>query len=158
MLTSTVRLPTIFRISSFVFSRRKKLLQVMNNLWVNDDWVYIFGWTVSLNTSVRSVSEKCLSNIQNGGSWLCVVDDSNDHILSVWDWQREERLAEVKVSAIQDRYWTDILSMSSLHVNKRRAETNWFPFCASSWLFFLCPHSAPTSQSLLLISTRQMPI
>ncbi len=50
------------------------------------------------------MSEKCLSNIQNGGSWLCVVDDSNDHILSVWDWQREERLAEVKVSAIQDRY------------------------------------------------------
>ncbi len=88
----------------------------MNNLWVNDDWVYIFGWTVSLNTSVKSVSEKCLSNIQNGGSWLCVVDDSNDHILSVWDWQREERLAEVKVSAIQDRYWTDILAMSSLHV------------------------------------------
>uniref|UniRef100_A0A672RCK9 Echinoderm microtubule-associated protein-like 1 n=1 Tax=Sinocyclocheilus grahami TaxID=75366 RepID=A0A672RCK9_SINGR len=37
-------------------------------------------------------------NFQNGGSWLCVVDDSNDHILSVWDWQREERLAEVKCS------------------------------------------------------------
>ncbi|XP_063040527.1 echinoderm microtubule-associated protein-like 1 isoform X2 [Engraulis encrasicolus] len=34
----------------------------------------------------------------NGGSSLCVVDDSNDHVLSVWDWQREERLAEVKCS------------------------------------------------------------
>ncbi|XP_031436188.1 echinoderm microtubule-associated protein-like 1 isoform X5 [Clupea harengus] len=34
----------------------------------------------------------------NGGSTLCVVDDSNDHVLSVWDWQREERLAEVKCS------------------------------------------------------------
>ncbi|KAM9466957.1 echinoderm microtubule-associated protein-like 1 isoform 2-T2 [Clarias gariepinus] len=34
----------------------------------------------------------------NGGSWLCVVDDSNDHVLSVWDWQREERLADVKCS------------------------------------------------------------
>ncbi|XP_026141966.1 echinoderm microtubule-associated protein-like 1 isoform X2 [Carassius auratus] len=41
----------------------------------------------------------CLSfSKSNGGSWLCVVDDSNDHILSVWDWQREERLAEVKCS------------------------------------------------------------
>lgn len=34
----------------------------------------------------------------NGGNSLCVVDDSNDHTLSVWDWQREERLAEVKCS------------------------------------------------------------
>lgn len=34
---------------------------------------------------------------ENGGNWLCVVDDSNDHTLSVWDWQREERMAEVKV-------------------------------------------------------------
>ncbi|XP_051578106.1 echinoderm microtubule-associated protein-like 1 isoform X2 [Myxocyprinus asiaticus] len=41
----------------------------------------------------------CLSfSKSNGGSWLCVVDDSNDHILSVWDWQKEERLAEVKCS------------------------------------------------------------
>lgn len=32
----------------------------------------------------------------NGGNTLCVVDDSNDHVLSVWDWQREDRLAEVK--------------------------------------------------------------
>ncbi|KAJ8291121.1 hypothetical protein GJAV_G00021630 [Gymnothorax javanicus] len=34
----------------------------------------------------------------NGGSTLCVVDDSNDHVLSVWDWQREDRLADVKCS------------------------------------------------------------
>ncbi|XP_037097470.1 echinoderm microtubule-associated protein-like 1 isoform X2 [Syngnathus acus] len=34
----------------------------------------------------------------NGGNTLCVVDDSNDHVLSVWDWQREDRLAEVKTS------------------------------------------------------------
>ncbi|XP_073725779.1 echinoderm microtubule-associated protein-like 1 isoform X8 [Misgurnus anguillicaudatus] len=41
----------------------------------------------------------CLSfSKSNGGSWLCVVDDSNDHILSVWDWQKEERFAEVKCS------------------------------------------------------------
>ncbi|XP_030625749.1 echinoderm microtubule-associated protein-like 1 isoform X2 [Chanos chanos] len=41
----------------------------------------------------------CLSfSKSNGGSSLCVVDDSNDHILSVWDWQREERLADVKCS------------------------------------------------------------
>ncbi|KAB1278312.1 Echinoderm microtubule-associated protein-like 1 [Camelus dromedarius] len=33
---------------------------------------------------------------KNGGSNLCAVDDSNDHVLSVWDWQKEERLADVK--------------------------------------------------------------
>lgn len=38
------------------------------------------------------------SVFQNGGSYLCAVDDSNDHVLSVWDWQKEERLADVKVS------------------------------------------------------------
>ncbi|KAA0711249.1 Echinoderm microtubule-associated protein-like 1 [Triplophysa tibetana] len=41
----------------------------------------------------------CLSfSKSNGGNWLCVVDDSNDHILSVWDWQKQERTAEVKSS------------------------------------------------------------
>ncbi|KAM6203122.1 echinoderm microtubule-associated protein-like 1 isoform 6-T6 [Rhynchocyon petersi] len=34
----------------------------------------------------------------NGGSNLCAVDDSNDHVLSVWDWQKEGRLADVKCS------------------------------------------------------------
>ncbi|MEE6493653.1 hypothetical protein FKM82_016906 [Ascaphus truei] len=32
----------------------------------------------------------------NGGGNLCSVDDSNDHVLSVWDWQKEEKLADVK--------------------------------------------------------------
>ncbi|KAM9294651.1 echinoderm microtubule-associated protein-like 1 [Gastrophryne carolinensis] len=34
----------------------------------------------------------------NGGGNLCAVDDSNDHVLSVWDWQKEEKLADVKCS------------------------------------------------------------
>lgn len=59
------------------------------------------------------VTKKCAQNVpfchpinlvpsvfQNGGNTLCAVDDSNDHVLSVWDWQREDRLAEVKVSSI----------------------------------------------------------
>uniref|UniRef100_A0A670ZG54 EMAP like 2 n=1 Tax=Pseudonaja textilis TaxID=8673 RepID=A0A670ZG54_PSETE len=35
----------------------------------------------------------------NGGGLLCAVDDSNDHVLSVWDWQKEQKLADVKVAA-----------------------------------------------------------
>jgi len=39
--------PLFFKISSFVFSRRKKLIQVCNNLrarW----WQFIFGWSIPL--------------------------------------------------------------------------------------------------------------
>ncbi|KAF3844892.1 hypothetical protein F7725_008055 [Dissostichus mawsoni] len=43
----------------------------------------------------------------NGGNTLCVVDDSNDHVLSVWDWQREDRLAEVKSVFAADFHPTD---------------------------------------------------
>ncbi|MGH0143467.1 UNVERIFIED_CONTAM: hypothetical protein FKN15_078528 [Acipenser sinensis] len=32
----------------------------------------------------------------NGGIHLCAVDDANDHIMSVWEWQKEKKLAEVK--------------------------------------------------------------
>lgn len=35
--------------------------------------------------------------LQNGGTFLCAVDDANDHILSVWNWQKEKQLADVKV-------------------------------------------------------------
>lgn len=45
---------------------------------------------------------------QNGGSSLCSVDDSNDHVLSVWDWQKEEKLADVKVCIIL-LYYIDII-------------------------------------------------
>uniref|UniRef100_A0A4W3JWA5 EMAP like 1 n=1 Tax=Callorhinchus milii TaxID=7868 RepID=A0A4W3JWA5_CALMI len=34
----------------------------------------------------------------NGGSFLCAVDDSNDHVLSVWDWQKAEKMADIKCS------------------------------------------------------------
>jgi len=38
------------KISPFVFSRRKKLIQVYNNLrgGVNDDRIFIFGWSIAL--------------------------------------------------------------------------------------------------------------
>ncbi|XP_060712147.1 echinoderm microtubule-associated protein-like 2 isoform X1 [Hemiscyllium ocellatum] len=34
----------------------------------------------------------------NGGVHLCAVDDSNEHVLSVWDWQKELKVADVKCS------------------------------------------------------------
>lgn len=35
---------------------------------------------------------------QNGGNLLCAVDESNDHVLSVWDWAKESKVVDSKVS------------------------------------------------------------
>ncbi|XP_016430272.1 echinoderm microtubule-associated protein-like 2 [Sinocyclocheilus rhinocerous] len=60
--------------------------------------------SVSLNTlhvigaGVFDRAVTCVAfSKSNGGAHLCAVDDANDHILSVWDWQKEKQLAEVKV-------------------------------------------------------------
>ncbi|XDA83546.1 hypothetical protein R6Z07F_013435 [Ovis aries] len=34
----------------------------------------------------------------NGGNLLCAVDESNDHVLSVWDWAKETKVVDVKCS------------------------------------------------------------
>ena len=38
-----------------------------------------------------------LSFFKNEGSLLCAIDESNDHVLSVWNWQKEKKIAETKV-------------------------------------------------------------
>uniref|UniRef100_A0A8C5CQ23 EMAP like 2 n=1 Tax=Gadus morhua TaxID=8049 RepID=A0A8C5CQ23_GADMO len=61
--------------------------------------------SVSLNTlhvlgmGVFDRAVTCVAfSKSNGGAHLCAVDDANDHILSVWNWQKEKQLAEVKCS------------------------------------------------------------
>lgn len=39
---------------------------------------------------------------QDAGTFLCVIDDSNEHMLSVWDWNRNTKIVEVKVWTCQD--------------------------------------------------------
>ncbi|KAL1769160.1 echinoderm microtubule-associated protein-like 2 isoform X1 [Sigmodon hispidus] len=34
----------------------------------------------------------------NGGNLLCAVDESNDHVLSVWDWAKESKVVDCKCS------------------------------------------------------------
>lgn len=34
---------------------------------------------------------------QDSGQHLSVVDDCNDHMLTVWDWQKKSKIAEIKV-------------------------------------------------------------
>uniref|UniRef100_A0A4W4HCG7 HELP domain-containing protein n=1 Tax=Electrophorus electricus TaxID=8005 RepID=A0A4W4HCG7_ELEEL len=61
--------------------------------------------SVSLNTlhvigmGVFDRAVTCVAfSKSNGGAHMCAVDDANDHILSVWDWQKEKQLADVKCS------------------------------------------------------------
>lgn len=39
-----------------------------------------------------------LSVSQDSGQHLSVIDDCNDHMLTVWDWQKKSKIAEIKVS------------------------------------------------------------
>ncbi|XP_053924985.1 echinoderm microtubule-associated protein-like 1 isoform X8 [Cuculus canorus] len=61
----------------------------------------------------------------NGGSCLCSVDDSNDHVLSVWDWQKEEKLADVKCS-------NEAVFAADFHPT----DTNIIVTCGKSHLYF----------------------
>ncbi|KYO45428.1 hypothetical protein Y1Q_0015096 [Alligator mississippiensis] len=61
----------------------------------------------------------------NGGSTLCSVDDSNDHVLSVWDWQKEEKLADVKCS-------NEAVFAADFHPT----DTNIIVTCGKSHLYF----------------------
>ncbi|CAB1423818.1 unnamed protein product [Pleuronectes platessa] len=61
--------------------------------------------SVSLNTlhvlgmGVFDRAVTCVTfSKSNGGAFLCAVDDANDHVLSVWNWQKEKQLADVKCS------------------------------------------------------------
>ncbi|KAM4662153.1 echinoderm microtubule-associated protein-like 1 isoform 11-T11 [Discoglossus pictus] len=61
----------------------------------------------------------------NGGGNLCAVDDSNDHVLSVWDWQKEEKLADVKCS-------NEAVFVADFHPT----DTNIIVTCGKSHLYF----------------------
>jgi hypothetical protein len=52
----------------------------------------------SLYKNVRPVYLKNLSYLKtDGGSWLVGLDESPDHNLTIWDWQRQTKLIEAKV-------------------------------------------------------------
>lgn len=61
----------------------------------------------------------------NGGGSLCAVDDSNDHVLSIWDWQKEEKLADVKCS-------NEAVFVADFHPT----DTNSIVTCGKSHLYF----------------------
>lgn len=53
--------------------------------------------TVNSQTSSPHSAPPACPHPQDQGAFLCVVDDSNEHMLSVWDCGRGTKLAEIKV-------------------------------------------------------------
>ncbi|XP_036620457.1 echinoderm microtubule-associated protein-like 3 isoform X2 [Trichosurus vulpecula] len=50
---------------------------------------------IGLGVFERGVGALAFS-VSDQGNFLCVVDDSNEHMLSVWDWNRGAKLVEIK--------------------------------------------------------------
>uniref|UniRef100_A0A8C8FG61 Echinoderm microtubule-associated protein-like 2 n=1 Tax=Oncorhynchus tshawytscha TaxID=74940 RepID=A0A8C8FG61_ONCTS len=78
--------------------------------------------SVSLNTlhvigmGVFDRAVTCVAfSKSNGGAHLCAVDDANDHILSVWNWQKEKQLADVKVTSHCNLVLCNQLFSSHIH-------------------------------------------
>ncbi|KAK1900253.1 Echinoderm microtubule-associated protein-like 1, partial [Dissostichus eleginoides] len=76
-------------------SKDGKLLAPHVRVWdsVSLNTLHVIG----MGVFDRAVSCVAFSK-SNGGSFLCAADDANDHILSVWNWQKEKQLADVKCS------------------------------------------------------------
>ena len=53
--------------------------------------------TVNSRTPSPHSAPLVCAHPQDQGAFLCVVDDSNEHMLSVWDCSRGAKLAEIKV-------------------------------------------------------------
>ncbi|NWX89052.1 EMAL4 protein, partial [Nothoprocta pentlandii] len=52
---------------------------------------------IGLRTFERGVG--CLDfSKADSGTHLCVIDDSNEHMLTVWDWQKKSKVAEIKTT------------------------------------------------------------
>ncbi|XP_076816178.1 echinoderm microtubule-associated protein-like 2 isoform X2 [Clavelina lepadiformis] len=61
---------------------------------------------VSLTTlHVIESFERAVASISfskaDGGALLCAIDESNDHVLTVWNWQKQTKIAEAKSSKDQ---------------------------------------------------------
>uniref|UniRef100_A0A3Q2XC76 EMAP like 4 n=1 Tax=Hippocampus comes TaxID=109280 RepID=A0A3Q2XC76_HIPCM len=79
---------------------------------------------VGLGTFERGVGSLSFSKADSG-QHLSVVDDSNDHMLSVWDWQKKSKMAEIKTT-------TDVVLVVEFHP----ADPNTIITCGKSHIFF----------------------
>uniref|UniRef100_A0A4W4GW39 HELP domain-containing protein n=1 Tax=Electrophorus electricus TaxID=8005 RepID=A0A4W4GW39_ELEEL len=69
-----------------------KPLQPFVHIW--DSTTLVTLQQIGLGTFERGVGSVAFSN--DAGTFLCVIDESNEHMLSVWDWKKNTMVLEVK--------------------------------------------------------------
>ncbi|XP_043099628.1 echinoderm microtubule-associated protein-like 3 isoform X3 [Puntigrus tetrazona] len=70
-----------------------KPLQPFVHIW--DSKTLVTLQQIGLGTFERGVGALAFSS-SDAGTFLCVIDDSNEHMLSVWDWNKHMKHVEVK--------------------------------------------------------------
>ncbi|XP_058868043.1 echinoderm microtubule-associated protein-like 4 isoform X1 [Acipenser ruthenus] len=70
-----------------------KPLQPFVMIW--DSGTLVTLQQIGLGFFERGVSSVAFSQIDSG-AFLCVIDDSNEHMMSVWDWAKGVKQAEIK--------------------------------------------------------------
>ncbi|MEQ2251697.1 Echinoderm microtubule-associated protein-like 3 [Ilyodon furcidens] len=74
-----------------------KPMQACVHIW--DSTTLVTLQQIGLGTFQRGVGVGSLAfSIADSGAFLCVIDDSNEHILSVWDCTKGTKHAEIKVN------------------------------------------------------------
>ncbi|XP_068508578.1 echinoderm microtubule-associated protein-like 4 isoform X6 [Syngnathus scovelli] len=79
---------------------------------------------IGLGTFERGVGSLVFSKADSG-QHLSVVDDCNDHMLTVWDWQKKSKVAEIKTT-------TDVVLVVDFHPS----DPNTIITCGKSHIFF----------------------
>ncbi|XP_061767367.1 echinoderm microtubule-associated protein-like 4 isoform X1 [Nerophis ophidion] len=79
---------------------------------------------IGVGTFERGVGSLAFSKADSG-QHLSVIDDCNDHMLTVWDWQRKSKIAEIKTT-------TEVVLVVEFHPT----DPNTIVTCGKSHIFF----------------------
>ncbi|XP_031596890.1 echinoderm microtubule-associated protein-like 4 isoform X3 [Oreochromis aureus] len=79
---------------------------------------------IGVKTFERGVGSLAFSKADSG-QHLSVIDDSNDHMLTVWDWQKNSKIAEIKTT-------NDVVLVVEFHPT----DANTIVTCGKSHIFF----------------------
>ncbi|XP_041107594.1 echinoderm microtubule-associated protein-like 4 [Polyodon spathula] len=79
---------------------------------------------IGMGTFERGVGSLAFSKADSG-IHLCVIDDSNEHMMTVWDWQKKSKITEIKTT-------NEVVLVVEFHPT----DTNTIVTCGKSHIFF----------------------
>ncbi|XP_058880719.1 echinoderm microtubule-associated protein-like 4 isoform X2 [Acipenser ruthenus] len=79
---------------------------------------------IGMGTFERGVGSLAFSKADSG-IHLCVIDDSNEHMMTVWDWQKKSKIAEIKTT-------NEVVLVVEFHPT----DANTIVTCGKSHIFF----------------------